>query len=161
MGREIENPRIQIWKASKSIFHRLGEQDPESEEERPGPGSHGQGLSPVWLCIAAWPPRAQEPNPVPPPFLPPPRDPQRPAAQPDTTRQLGCSQMPRGSSGVALGSSATLGGGGRGRVPELGSGRRPHSLLESGTVCLTARRLAACLQPWVMAVPTSLQSRAE
>lgn len=122
MGREIENPRIQIWKASKSIFHRLGEQDPESEEERPGPGSHGQGLSPVWLCITAWPPRAQEPNPVPPPFLPPPRDPQRPAAQPDTTRQLRCSQMPRGSSGVALGSSATLGGGGRGRVPELGSG---------------------------------------
>lgn len=161
MGREIENPRIQIWKASKSIFHRLGEQDPESEEERPGPGSHGQGLSPVWLCIAAWPPRAQEPNPVPPPFLPPPRDPQRPAAQPDTTRQLGCSQMPRGSSGVALALRPRWVGAEGGGSRSWAAGRRPHSLLESGTVCLTAGRLAACLQPWVMAVPTSLQSRAE
>lgn len=91
MGREIENPRIQIWKASKSIFHRLGEQDPESEEERPGPGSHGQGLSQSGSASPRGLPALRSPT----------------LFRPHSCRPRGThsvpqpSQTPRGSSGVA------------------------------------------------------------
>lgn len=135
MGREVENSKIQICKASKSVFHRLVERDAET-----GPVVTRPGSEPGSRLCSAESPRSQEHA--------PPRDPHRPAAV--TTKGSTPPCTPAGRHAAArVWPSALRGRAGQGGgSPSRAVLRRPHSLLgvwDSVSHRLAPHRLSAAV----------------